>query len=243
MSDALMSTYKLIWDDFCAWYLEMIKPEFVDGQPLPVCHATYVATIGFLEDLLKIIHPWMPFISEEIWHLISDRKEKDCIIISQWPLAKSYDGTLLSNFAIGSEIVQQVRNIRQQKNISPKEQLELFFRKGDKSDRSFDGIIRKLANLKNFTEADAKPLNSLSFLVNQFEFYIPLAGSIDKDAERERLTKELEYTQGVLKSVQSKLSNERFVSNAKPEVVEIEKKKQADAEAKIKAIQEQLRVL
>jgi valyl-tRNA synthetase len=243
MSDGLITTYKLIWDDFCAWYLEMVKPEFVDGQSLPVSHETYIATIGFFEDILKIIHPWMPFISEELWHLIKERSDKDCIIIASWPEQKKYDRELLDNFSIASDIVQQVRNIRQQKNISPKEQLELYFRHGDKVDHTFDNIIRKLSNLKNYGAAEMKPENSSGFLVKQFEFFVPLGGSIDIDSERERLTKELEYNRGFLKSVQSKLSNERFILNAKPEVVANEKKKQADAEAKIKAIEEQLQSL
>jgi valyl-tRNA synthetase len=243
MSDALMASYKLIWDDFCAWYLEMVKPEFVDGQPLPVSHETYVATIGFFENILTIIHPWMPFISEELWHLIKDRSQQDCIIVASWPEVEKYDEKLLGNFTIASEVVQQIRYMRQQKNISPKEQLELFVRSEDNIDHTFDGLIRKLANLSKYEEANIKPANSSGFMVKQYEFYIPLGGSIDMNAERERLTKELEYNRGFLKSVQSKLSNERFVSNAKPDVVENEKKKQADAEAKIKAIEEQLQSL
>ena len=241
MSDALMASYKLIWDDFCAWYLEMIKPEFIDGNPNPISKTTLDITISFFEDLLKIIHPWMPFISEELWHLLKDRKSKDCLIIEKWPSTSTYDPKLLSGFTIASEIIQQLRNIRKQKNISPKESLELFIRTEKTFDESFKNIIIRMGNLKQFKSIDKKPENALSFLVNQFEFYLPILETIDVNAEKERLIKELEYNKGFLNSVQSKLANDRFIANAKPEVLENEKKKQADSEAKIKAIEEQLK--
>ena len=241
MSDALMASYKLIWDDFCAWYLEMIKPEFIEGNPKPINKTTLKTTISFFEDLLKIIHPWMPFISEELWHLLKDRKSKECLIIEKWPSTSSYDYKLLSGFTIASEIIQQLRNIRKQKNISPKESLELFIRTEKTFDESFNYIIIRLGNLKQFKSIDKKPENALSFLVNQFEFYLPILETIDVNAEKERLIKELEYNKGFLNSVQSKLANDRFIANAKPEVLENEKKKQADSEAKIKAIEEQLK--
>ncbi len=243
VSDALMASYKLIWDDFCSWYLEMIKPEFIEGNAAPICSKTLEATIEIFEDLLKIIHPWMPFISEELWHLLKDRKERDCIIVAEWPAIESYDKKLLSGFTIASEIIQQIRNTRQQKNISPKESLALFVKKDSKFDDTFTSIISKLANLSKYEQIEMKPDNSLSFLINQFEFYLPFSSAIDAGEEKDRLITELEYNKGFLKSVQSKLANERFVSNAKPEVVENEKKKQADAEAKISAIEEQLSLL
>ena len=240
MSDALMASYKLIWDDFCAWYLEMIKPEFIEGNPSPISKKTLETTISFFENILKVIHPWMPFISEELWHLLKDRTPEECLIVEKWPLISEYDRKLLSGFTIASEIIQQLRNIRKQKNISPKESLKLFIRTEKTFDQSFRDIIIRLANLSHFSSTDQKPENALSFLIRQFEFYLPVSEAIDTDAEKERLKKELEYNKGFLNSVQSKLANERFVSNAKPEVIENEKKKQADAEAKIKAIEEQL---
>ena len=243
MSDALMSSYKLIWDDFCAWYLEMIKPEFIEGNPSPVSKKTLEATISFFENILKVIHPWMPFISEELWHLLKDRTPEECLIVEKWPLISAYDRKLLSGFTIASEIIQQLRNIRKQKNISPKESLKLFIRTEKTFDQSFRDIIIRLANLSHFSSTDQKPENALSFLIRQFEFYLPVSEAIDTDAEKERLKKDLEYNKGFLDSVQSKLANERFVSNAKPEVIENEKKKQADAEAKIKAIEEQLQAM
>jgi valyl-tRNA synthetase len=243
MSDALMSSYKLIWDDFCAWYLEMVKPEFIDGQPSPISRKTLEATIGFMEEILKVIHPWMPFISEEIWHLLKERNKKDCLISSKWPEVKKFDKKLLSDFEIASEVVQQMRNIRQQKNISPKEQLELIIKKDKLFDERFNSVINRLSNLSKLDISENKPENSFSFSVKQFEFYVPFSTAIDTEAEKERLKKELEYNQGFLKSVQSKLANERFVSNAKPEIVENEMKKKADAEAKIRSLREQLNQL
>ena len=240
MSDALMATYKLIWDDFCSWYLEMVKPEFVDGQALPVDQATYEATIGFFEQLLKVVHPWMPFISEELWSLLGDRKEKDCIIIASWPSTGKMDETLLKGFEIASEVISQLRNLRKQKNISPKEKLSLYFNSKQTMDPRFNELVCKLGNLDQLNSTDVKVDNAIPFIVQQYEFYVPLTAAIDLKAEKERLLNELEYNKGFLKSVQAKLANERFVSNAKPEVVENEKKKQADAEAKIKAIEEQL---
>lgn len=240
MSDALMSSYKLIWDDFCSWYLEMVKPDFVNGKALPVSKATMDATISFFEDLLRIIHPWMPFISEELWHLLKERKADDCIIVAKWPEFKTGNADLLSAFAAASEVITQVRNVRKQKNISPKEKISLYSKDKAQAGGSFRDVVIRLCNLDKF-EAAEKVDNSISFLVGKSEFYIPFSAGIDLAAEKERLMKELEYNKGFLKSVQSKLANERFVANAKPEVVEVEKKKQADAEAKIKAIEDQLK--
>ena len=243
MNDALMASYKLIWDDFCSWYLEMIKPEFIDGTAVPVCKETLKQTVGFFEDILKVIHPWMPFISEELWHLLNDRKPNECLIVTSWPTYTVPDKKLLSGFEVASEIVQQIRNTRKQKNISPKEALPLFVKKDSAFDTRFNDTIIRLSNLSSFENAEEKPLNALSLLVKQFEFYLPLSGAIDAGAEKDRLRKELEYNQGFLKSVQAKLANERFVSNAKPEILENEKKKQADAESKIKSIEKQIESL
>jgi valyl-tRNA synthetase len=244
MSDALMATYKLVWDDFCAWYLEMIKPEFIDGKAQPIDKATYDATISFLENILKALHPWMPFISEEIWHLLQDRSDKDCIIIAQWPTIKNENKVITSHFEVVMEVITNIRNMRKQKNISPKEKLQVF-EKVNKGEiiKTYDDIIIKLCNLSSFEYVTAKVDNAFSFNVSHAEFYIPLTQDLDVDAEKERIAKELEYNKGFLKSVQVKLANERFVANAKPEILENEKKKQADAEAKIKALEEQLKML
>jgi len=240
MSDALMATYKLVWDDFCAWYLEMVKPEFVEGNSLPIDASTYKATISNFEKLLKVVHPLMPFISEELWHLLDEDRSSDCIIIAKWPVQNKVDSKLLASFTIASEVITQIRNIRVQKNISPKEQMSLFVKSGDKVDDRFNGMVLKLANIDKFENTLEKIENASSFMIGHNEFYIPMSNNFDVAAEKERLNKELDYNTGFLKSVQSKLANERFVSNAKPEIVENEMKKKADAEAKIKAIEEQL---
>ncbi len=241
MSEALMTTYKLVWDDFCAWYLEMIKPEFVDGKSLPIDKTTYEATITFFEKILKVLHPFMPFITEEIWHLIAERTEKDCVIVAEWPKAKIENAEILKHFDVVMEVITNIRNIRKQKNISPKEKLQVF-EKVNQGEivKTYDGIIIKLCNLSSFDYVTAKVDGAFSFVLKHAEFFVPLAQNIDVEAEKERLAKDLDYNKGFLKSVQMKLANEKFVTNAKPEMVENEKKKQADAEAKIKAIEEQL---
>jgi valyl-tRNA synthetase len=241
MSEALMATYKLVWDDFCAWYLEMIKPEFVDGKSLPIDRETYDATIIFLENILKVLHPFMPFITEEIWHLIRERSEKDCIIVAEWPKAGSKTGEIVKHFDVVMEVITNIRNIRKQKNISPKEKLQVF-EKVNQGEvvKTYDEIIIKLCNLSSFEYVTANVDNAFSFVLKHAEFFVPLSQSIDVEAEKERLSKDLEYNKGFLKSVEIKLANEKFVANAKPELLENERKKQSDAMAKIKAIEEQL---
>jgi valyl-tRNA synthetase len=243
MSDALMSTYKLVWDDFCAWYLEAIKPDFIDGKAQPIDKATYDATIGYLESLLKIMHPWMPFITEEIWHLIKERDAKDCIIVAEWPAVKAdLDKKQLAEFEVSKELVAMVRNVRAQKQLSPKEKLEVI-EKSEATRSYFDSTIIKLANLSAFSYTKDKVEGAFSFQIKTTEFYIPLAQNLNKEDEIERLTKELEYNKGFLKSVQIKLSNEKFVANAKPEIIASERKKESDALSKIKTLEEQLAVL
>ena len=240
MSDALMATYKLVWDDFCAWYLEAIKPDFVDGKALPIDKTTFDATINFLESLLKIMHPWMPFITEEIWHLLKERGEKDCIIVAEWPtLSANLDKKQLAEFEVSKELVTMVRNVRAQKQLSPKEKLEVF-EKSDTDRSYFDNVIIKLANLSAFNYTKEKVEGAFSFQIQTTEFYIPLSSNINVEEEKERLVKELEYNKGFLKSVSVKLSNEKFVANAKPEVLAIERKKESDALSKIASLEEQL---
>ncbi len=243
MSDALMTTYKLVWDDFCAWYLEAIKPDFIDGKAQPIDNATYDATIGYLQSLLKIMHPWMPFITEEIWHLIKERDAKDCIIVAEWPTVKSdIDKQQLAEFEVSKELVAMVRNVRAQKQLSPKEKLEVI-EKSEATRSYFDNTIIKLANLSAFSYTKDKVEGAFSFQIKTTEFYIPLAQNLNKEDEIERLTKELDYNKGFLKSVQIKLSNEKFVANAKPDIIASERKKESDALSKIKSIEEQLSVL
>jgi valyl-tRNA synthetase len=243
MSDALMASYKLVWDDFCSWYLEMVKPAYSENGPAAIDAATYAATQGFFEQLLKVLHPWMPFISEELWHHLQERNQSDCIIVAEWPKENVADQAVLSGFDFAAEVVAQVRNIRSSKGISPRESLSLFLKSAQKIDTTFHAVISKLANLDKLETTESKIDNSFSFLVGQTECFVPVSGNVDVAAEKDRLQKELEYNQGFQKSVQAKLSNERFVANAKPDVVENERKKLADAEAKIRAIEEQLLAL
>lgn len=245
ISEALMTTYKLVWDDFCAWYLEMIKPEFVEGKSLPIDKTTYDATINFFEKILKVLHPFMPFITEEIWHREKERKEKDCIIIAEWPKAEKPDADLVSKVEVLKEVVGTIRNLRQQKNISPKEKLDVF--ELSKVERTtpcrLDPLAIKLSNLSSYRYTTKKIEGAYSAMVHTVEIFIPLQNSLNTGEEKTRLLKELEYNKGFLQSVQKKLANEKFVQNAKPEVIELEKKKQADAENKIRSLEEQLSAL
>ena len=238
LSDALMATYKLVWDDYCSFYLEMIKPDFVDGNAQPIDAKTYAQASAFLENILKITHPFMPFITEELYHLIGERKGKDAMIVAQWPEAKSFDASIIAQFDIAQQVIATVRTFRSQKKMSPKEALELKAIKI--SDQRFFPTIQKLANISSIEVLEAAAENAFSFVAGQSQFFIPVGGNINVEEERERLQKDLAYNKGFLKQVQSKLANERFVANAKPEVIDIEKKKMSDAEAKIKAIEAQL---
>jgi valyl-tRNA synthetase len=242
LSDALMATYKLVWDDFCAWYLEMIKPEFVDGKGLPIDKTTYDATINIFENLLKVLHPFAPFISEEIWHLIKERDVKEAIIVAKWPSLNTSNTQLLSDFEQVKEIVSAIRNLRKEKNISPKEAFSLSVKQNENSTylNAFEGTIIKLGNLTSIEKTDTKVESAFSFMVKSDEFYVPMTANIDIEAEKDKLMKELEYNKDFLQSVMVKLGNQKFVANAKPDVIANERKKQADAESKIKSIEEQL---
>lgn len=241
MSEVLMCQYKLVWDDFCAWYLEMIKPEFVDGQSKPIDQTTFDLTLLFFENILKVLHPFMPFITEEIWHMTRGREELDCIIIAEWPKVKKVNTARLIEFSVISELITAIRNIRNERNISPKEVLSLTIRNENQQyGKIWDCSVKKLCNLSSIEYGEQKSKNSISFVVKQLECSIPFSSVIDVKTEKERLYKELTYNQGFLKSVQSKLANERFVANAKAEILQMERQKLADAEAKIKAIEEKL---
>ncbi len=237
MSDALMSTYKLVWGDFCSWYLEMVKPDYQK----PIDPETKDATIRFFEKILKLLHPFMPFITEELFHALNNRSDDEDLIIAQWPKAESYSNDLLDHAEFAFEIISNVRNIRNAKQIGQKDELELKVKTTDFDKFSnFSHIIKKLCFLSNFSKTDEKIENSSGFVLKGDEFFIPLAGTIDLVKEREEIEKELAYTKGFLKSVENKLSNERFVNNAPKKVVAMEKKKMEDAKAKIKALEESL---
>ena len=236
ISEALMSTYKLVWDDFCSWYLEIVKPPYQQ----PIDAITYKETLSIFESLLKVMHPFTPFISEEIWHLIGDKKDEDCIMVAEWPALGDVDEDLLSNFILAEEVITNIRNIRKEKNIANKVALDLIVIDNEKANRSFDPIISKISNLSSLEYVDHKVDNAFSFVLKSNEYFVPFNEDIDVKAEIEKIEQELKYTKGFLISVSKKLSNERFVSNAPEKVVAIEKKKMADAEAKVKILEEKL---
>jgi len=236
ISDALMTTYKLIWGDFCSWYLEMIKPEYQH----PIDQATYDRTIVLFEDILRILHPFMPFISEEIWHLIKERSVEDSLILATWPEEKEFDTKIIEEASQVFEVVSQVRNLRASKGMSPKESLDLTINaKNEALYTRFESVLTKLANLSSFSFGTTV-VNSLSFVVKADECFIPMGDAINVEEERENMSKDLAYTKGFLSTILKKLSNERFVAGAPPQVIEMERKKQADAEAKIKTLEASL---
>lgn len=236
LSEALMSAYKLVWDDFCSWYLEMVKPAYQQ----PIDAATYNATVNFFSELMQLMHPFMPFITEEIWHLLSERSADDCIVISQMPVIRDFDNTVLENFTSAEEVIADIRTFRKDKNVPFKDSIDLKVKNSAGIQTSFDSVISKLGNVKTLEYVDAKPENAYAFVVGSTEYFIPYGEQIDKVAELQKLNKELDYTKGFIKSVEAKLSNERFVANAKPEVVEMERRKLADADARVKVLQEQI---
>ena len=234
LSDALMGIYKLTWDDFCSWYLEMVKAP--QGQGIdPV---TYAATIKFFENLMLLLHPFMPFITEEIWHAIAERKEGDDIIIAQQPKLQAVDEQILKQFEFTQEVINNVRKVRSDKNIAFRDAIQLVV-KGT-ANKDFDCVIAKLCNVSEVSYVAEAPAGAFGFIVGSTEFFVPLTGSVDVEAEIKKLEEELKYAQGFLKSVEAKLSNERFVSGAPAAVVDKERKKKADAEAKIAVIEQQL---
>ncbi len=239
LSEALITTYKLVWDDFCAWYLEMVKPAYQQ----PIDAITYAATIQFFENILKIVHPFMPFLTEELWHeeLFGERSELDCCIVAQQPKVGEINLKLLNEISTIKEVVSEIRNTRNIKQISPKEALPLAIKANSEIDyKTYQSVLSKLVNLSRFTFIQDKLSGAANFITGTDEFFIELAKNIDVEAERERIQKELNYLQGFLKSVTSKLSNQRFVQNAKAEIVANEQQKKADAKAKIKMLEEGL---
>lgn len=236
MSDALMTAYKLTWDDFCSWYLEMIKPEF--GKP--VDQFTYTRTITFFETILKVLHPLMPFITEELWHELSERSDQDCIIKASWPAPLPFNEKVIHEAALAFEIISEIRNTRSAKGLSPKEPLKLIIKGNDTLFQSCLPFIQFLGNLSEISTSKESVAGASSFILKSTEFFIPLEGKIDVAKERESIEKDLAYQKGFLVSVERKLSNEKFVNSAPPQVVEIERRKKADAEAKIKALEESL---
>ena len=239
ISDALMSIYKLFWDDYCSWYLELVKPAY--GQAID--KATLDATLGFFEALLKMIHPVMPFITEELWHDMAERGEKETIMFARTPVAGPWDEGTINDFELAEEAVNALRGIRQQKNISPKEALEVKF-KGAFPVRMLP-VVCKLANISNasIVEDFGATAEGVSQMIRTVEMYVPLTGKVNVEEEIAKIEAELEYQKKFLESVRKKLSNESFVAHAPEKVVAIERKKEADSLSKIEGYESQLKAL
>ena len=236
LSEALMSIYKLVWDDFCSWFLEMIKPAYQQ----PIDRKTFEKAIEILENNLKLLNPFMPFLTEEIWHLIADRTPQEALIISTYPEIKPFNAKLITDFDQTIEVISGIRTIRKEKNIAFKDAIDLKIVNNDKVSTYYDSVVSKLGNIETLEYVSEKVDGALSYRVNSNEYFIPMAGNIDVAAEIAKLTEELVYQQGFLKSVQVKLLNEKFVANAKLEIIENERKKEADALAKIATIEQSL---
>jgi valyl-tRNA synthetase len=239
ISEALMAAYKLVWDDFCSWYLEMIKP----GYQHPIDKKTIEATKNFFEKLLKVMQPFTPFVAEELWHLIRERADGDDIIIGTWPEVKAVNEKVLGQFKYATEIVLNIRNIRKDNNIANKVKMDLFVKKNSSLDQAFDSVIVKMGNLSQLEYTDGKVENSNTFIVDGNEYFVPFGDSIDVEAEMEKLSLELDYTRKFLTGVQRKLQNEKFVGSAPEQVVNIERKKESDALGKIAILEEKLATL
>ncbi|WP_169051676.1 valine--tRNA ligase [Flavobacterium sp. H122] len=236
ISDALMAIYKLVWTDFCSWFLEMIKP----GYQQPIDRTTFNKAIEMLEANLKLLHPFMPFLTEEIWQYIADRTPEQALIVAEWPKIATANEKLIADFDFAAEVISGIRTIRKDKNISFKDTIELKIVNNENASTYFDSVITKLGNVSSLEYVSEKVSGALSYRVKSNEYFIPVGGNIDIDAEITKLTEELNYTKGFLKSVQGKLSNEKFVSGAPEQVIANERKKEADALAKIATLEQSL---
>ncbi|RXJ50781.1 valine--tRNA ligase [Gelidibacter gilvus] len=236
LSDALMGIYKLIWDDFCSWLLEMIKPEYHQ----PIDSKTFKSVIEIFESNLKILHPFMPFLTEEIWHFIAERTPEEALIVAKYPKFEAFDAQLISDFEKVKEVVSGIRTIRKDKNISFKDTIELSVINNEKLSERYNSVIEKMGNISKMESVKEAVDSALSFRVHSNEYFIPISGAINVEEEIKKLNDELKYTEGFLKSVQNKLSNERFVNNAPAQVLQNERNKEADALAKIETIKSSL---
>jgi valyl-tRNA synthetase len=241
INDAVMATYKCFWDDFCSWYLELVKPAFVDNVQQPLDRATYVATLEFFDALLRLLHPVMPFITEELWHALEDRKDGETIMYQPLPTGGDYDAQLLADFATACEVVVNVRAIRQAKNIGPKEPLKLQVKGMFPS--AMAPVVKKMAFVSGIELVEAFSGNGEIFMVGTTEFGVPLDGMIDVAGEMAKIEAEIQRFEGFLRGVNAKLSNEKFVANAPAQVVETERKKLADATMKIENLRARLAAL
>jgi valyl-tRNA synthetase len=237
ISEALMTVYTTVRDEFSGWLLEIVKPAYQK----PIDAKTYSEVVELFDQMLRLMHPFTPFITEEIWQMLTERKSGECIMISQIPKVEKYDSELLAAFENVKEVISGIRKIRTDKNIAQKETLELKVQQGDKGfEAQFNSVVLKMGNLSSLEMVTEEVKGASSFMVKSTNFYVPLGSFIDVEEELQKLEEELKYTQGFLNSVMKKLSNERFVSSAPEAVVALEKAKQADAEAKIKVLEERI---
>ncbi|HKZ64712.1 MAG TPA: class I tRNA ligase family protein, partial [Chitinophagaceae bacterium] len=238
LSESLKTIYSLIWDDFCSWYLEWVKPGF--EQPIET--AVYNKTVDFFEQLMQVLHPFMPFITEEIYHQL--KKQNDDITVKQYPAIAEPNEAILKKAVILKEVITAIRDARNKAQLKPKETIKLHILASDKSVyQPIESILAKQVNAELISYTDTPVSNCINVVIQKDKFFIETTTVLDTASQKEQLQKDLEYHKGFLISVEKKLSNERFVQNAKPEVVEIERKKKADAEAKIRAIEESLESL
>ena len=244
ISEALMAVYKLFWDEFSSWYLEMVKPAYINGEPQPIDKQTYDKTLEFFDILLKMLHPFMPFITEELWQHLYDRKDGESImrVSLQLPDPTKADDELTAQMEHVKQIISGVRMVRNQKNIAPKEQLDLQV-VGKNNYAAFDAVTIKMANLKGISVVAEKDATASAFMVGTEEFAVPLGDMIDVEAEIAKMEAQLQHLEGFLAGVKKKLSNERFVANAPEAVVALERKKQSDSEEKIAALKESISAL
>ncbi len=236
LSDALMATYKLIWDDYASWLLEIVKPAYQQ----PIDSKTLKSVVAIFEDILKVLHPFMPFLTEEIWQYISERTPEDALIIAKWPESKPINEALISEFEFAQDVVSGIRNIRKEKNMAFKDAIGFYVINNENIANTFDEVIAKLGNLESIEYTNEAVDGALTFRVKSNEYFIPIAGAINVEEEIKKLTDELNYTEGFLKSVQKKLANERFVAGAPEQVIANERNKEADALAKIETLKASL---
>lgn len=239
ISDALMKIYKLVWDDFCSWLLEMIKPAF----GFPIDSKTYNEVIRLFEDCLKLLHPFMPFVTEEIWQQISSRTPQEALIIANYPKEKTFDEGILEEFEFIKEVISGIRTIRKEKNIAFKEEISLSIIDNEHFTTKWNSIIEKLGNVSAISYVEKATEGAISFRVKANEYFIPILDKINVEEEIKKLETELHYAEGFLKSVRAKLSNEKFVNSAPAQVVENERKKEADTLAKIETLTQSLKKL
>ena len=239
LSESLMNVYKFVWDDLCSWYLEIIKPAY----QAPIDRKTYEATLDIFEDVMKILHPFMPFVSEEVYHIIKERTENDFIMQAQLPAIKDINPTLLNEFEFIEEFITAIRSVRNEKNIAQKVALKVYFTKSEEASiiEKYSDIVCKLCNLETLSSCEEKVEKAIAKMVRTLEFFVPLTDNVNKEEEIKKIKADIEYYEGFKNSVMKKLSNENFVSKAPEQVVAMERKKLSDAEQKIETLNEQLK--